>query len=387
MTLNLKQGKSETLINKKLKDELLKTKNQIDQYYNVKMNVGSYFKSKWEVYRSLLNKYETITKHKGKLNRAYFKLKEIIIDDLDKLPKINSIATLAEGPGGFIQYLSEYYPNANIYGITLKYENEEAAKSRHFKQFDQKNINILYGEEGNPAHDGNLYNKDIINAFASRVGKVDLVTADGGFEARDENNKEVEHVKLFLAETLTAFKILNKGGSFVLKIYDIFTKPTLELLFLLSLSFKSVEIKKPVSSRPANSERYVVCHGFKSKPINDHVNISDEEYESIISMSVAQKKKFEKFVYNLEKKNEKYVKQVIDNISQVLNFISVNQNNKMEILNKEKEQDIFKKVWEKVYEKFERKDLKKRLKKAKKQVKEDKKKFKKMMEDKINEKK
>ena len=381
MTLNLIQGKAETLINKDLKEQLLIAKNQIDPFYNAKVKRGNYTKSKWEIYRSLLNKYETITRGKKKLNRAYFKLKEIIVDDLDKFSKIKSVATLAEGPGGFIQFLSEYLPKASIYGITLKYDSEAEAKSRHFKEQEiiTKNIKIIYGEEGNDSHDGNLYKESVVNAFANRVGKVDLVTADGGFEARDENNKEVEHVKLFLAETLTAFKVLNKGGSFILKIYDIFTRPTLELLFLLSSSFKEVELKKPVSSRPANTERYVVCHGFKGTDIKEHVKMEDGEYQSIISMNKTQKSKFDKFVYNLEKQNVKYVNGVIKNINDVLNFITINESNRMEILNKENEQKMFKKIWEKVYEKPDRK-------KIKQEKKENQEKVKKIMEAKINQK-
>lgn len=367
MKLKLQSGKSEILINKDLRTQLLYTKNQIDPFYDAKVKINNnYFKSKWEIYRSLCNKYEIITKNKQKLNRAYFKLKEIVLDDLNQLSKLKSVATLAEGPGGFIQFISDYYPKTKIYGITLRYDTETAAKSRHFKISENENIKIVYGEENNPQHDGNLYNKDVVNGFANQVGKVDLVTADGGFEAKDENNKETEHLKLFLAETLTAFKVLNKNGSFILKIYDIFTRPTLELLFLLSSSFKQVEIKKPVSSRPANSERYVVCHGFKGFNTDIHVNIEDGEYSSILDMTDAEKKRFEKFVYNLEKQNEEYVNRVISNINEVLNFITINENNKVAKRDKEKEQEMFKEVWEKVYEKKERKEKRSKKKVSKK---------------------
>lgn len=392
MSLSLKQGKSEILINKVLKNELLKTKDKINQYYNANITQGNYgyfgeHSRKWNVYRSLLNKYENIgstAKKDGKISRAYYKLKEIIIDDLSKFTKLKRVATLAEGPGGFIKFISDYYPKAEIFGITLKYGNEDLAKSRHFKEFEGKNIQIIYGEEGNDQHDGNLYNPEVVNAFASRIGKVDLVTADGGFEATDENNKEIEHVKLFLAETLTAFKVLNKGGSFILKIYDIFTRPTLELLFLLGLSFKSVELKKPVTSRPANSERYVVCHGFKGSKITKHVGVDDGEYESILDMTQAEKKKFEKFIYNLGEKNESFVKNIIENISDVVNFISVNENNRSEINKKLAEQKIFTNTWKKVYEKQDRKEKRKQKRERKKEKKDNQDEFKRRMEEAIN---
>ena len=362
MKLNLIPGKSQNLINTELKSKLLETKNKINPYYNDIIKKGNYTTNKWDKYRSLLNKYETIPKGQNKLNRAYFKLKELILDDKSKYRKIKTAATLAEGPGGFIEFLTDYFPKINVYGITLKYDNEELAQTRHMKKFKKDNIKIIYGDEDNPTHNGNLYVKDIVDSYARQVGEVDLVTADGGFQAQNESNKEIEHVKLFLAETLAAFKVLKKGGSYILKIYDVFTKPTLELLFLLSNVFKSVELKKPVSSRPANSERYVVCHGFKGFKTNIHVG-QETEYESILSLKKSDKKRFDNFVAKLEKSNEQYVKGIINNIEKVLNFINVNDSNGRLPQNirieKEKEQQMFKEVWEKVYAKRERRKGKK----------------------------
>ena len=196
-----------------------------------------------------------------------------MIDDQKKFLKINKVATLAEGPGGFIKHITDDFPNAEVYGITLKYQDEREHRNMDKFTSDNEKVKILFGDPNNPSHDGNLYNKEISDAFAKEVGKVDLVTADGGFQIENDNEKEEAHLKLFLAETLTAFKVLNKKGSFILKIYDIFTRPTLELLFLLSSVFKTVEIKKPVSSRPANSERYVVCHGFKGYNTDKYVEV------------------------------------------------------------------------------------------------------------------
>lgn len=358
MKLNLQSNKVDVIINSQSKNELLLTKDKITQFYNMKVNFNNnYQTSKWDIYRSLLNRYENVgnkAKREGKISRAYYKLKEMMLDDKKKYTKIKKVATLAEGPGGFIKFLIDYYKDIEVYGITLKYTN--ISENRNMEKFlnENNNVQIIYGEENNPSHDGNLYNKDVVNAFAERVGKVDLVTADGGFLAKDENNKEVEHLKLFLAETLTAFKILNKGGSFILKIYDIFTQPTLELLFLLANTFKTVELKKPVTSRPANSERYVICHGFKGYDTDMHVEEKDEDYSSILDLSKVEQKKFELFVGNLERENKNYVDQIINNINEIVNYIEVNDNNRSERTKKEKEQEIFKGVWKKVYEKDDR---------------------------------
>ena len=372
MKLNLQNNNNpEILINSESRNELIVTKNKIDNYANMKVNIGNYKTTKWDLNRSLLNKYETVNnraKRDGKISRAYHKLKEIMIDDKKKYTKLKTVATLAEGPGGFIKFLIDYYKNIKVFGITLKYDDDNQSRNWEKILNENKNIKIIYGEENNPLHNGNLYNSDIVNAFAQRVGKVDLVTADGGFIAKNENNKEIEHLKLFLAETLTAFKILKKNGSFILKIYDIFTKPTLQLLFLLSNNFKNIKLVKPVTSRPANSERYVVCHGFKGFNTDVYVN-NEEIYTNILELSKAEQQKFDLFVKNLEIKNKIFIDTIINTINDVINFIEINDNNKMERIKKQKEQEIFKKVWEKVYERDERKTIRKEKRKLKSQKK------------------
>lgn len=94
--------------------------------------------------------------------------------------------------------------------------------------------------------------------------KCELVTGDGGIEVSGEayDLQELCNVKLFYSEILTAFSINTKGGTFILKIYDSFFELTLQLLELLCRFYKNVNLTKPLTSRPASSERYVVCEGF-----------------------------------------------------------------------------------------------------------------------------
>lgn len=48
----------------------------------------------------------------------------------------------------------------------------------------------------------------------------------------------------------------------MLKMYDWQFMLTHEILVLLSRHYSKVCVVKPVTSRPANSERYVICEGF-----------------------------------------------------------------------------------------------------------------------------
>ena len=51
--------------------------------------------------------------------------------------------------------------------------------------------------------------------------------------------------------------------NFVLKIFDIFTLPTIQIIFILSSVYDNVYICKPNTSRIANSEKYLVCKNYK----------------------------------------------------------------------------------------------------------------------------
>ena len=62
------------------------------------------------------------------------------------------------------------------------------------------------------------------------------------------------------------------GGSFILKIYDIFHENTLKTISFIKKFYKNIYIVKPLSSRPANSEKYLVCVGF-IEPSETDVNM------------------------------------------------------------------------------------------------------------------
>ena len=60
-----------------------------------------------------------------------------------------------------------------------------------------------------------------------------------------------------------AFSIQKIGGTQIIKIFDTFTPLTIKLLYLVSTLYNNVYIYKPLTSRPANSEKYIIAKGFK----------------------------------------------------------------------------------------------------------------------------
>ena len=74
----------------------------------------------------------------------------------------------------------------------------------------------------------------------------------------EENMQEILTKQLVMCQFACALSILRRGGHFVCKLFDAYTPFTVGLIYLLHRSFEQVCLFKPVTSRPANSERSVV---------------------------------------------------------------------------------------------------------------------------------
>lgn len=240
----------------------------------------------WDIYKKYTNPYEFIhcsqqrflvCKYKP-ISRAYFKMLEImntfaLFDNKKWKNKHQSndqplkMFALAEGPGGFIEAVCNYRQGNiadTIVGMTI--ENNDDANvpgwkktSQFIKQHPQVQI------EKGADNTGNLLNIDNFRYVTAKYkNSMDLVTADGGFDfTADFNNQELTMLDLLYAQIAYALCLQKRGGNFVLKIFDIFHKPTAELIYLLSSFYGRVHIIKPYTSRYANSEKYLVCMDFK----------------------------------------------------------------------------------------------------------------------------
>ena len=263
----------EFIINKSLKEYLKNIKAEID-----------HFQEKWDVIKKITNRYEYINTSvlidgiKGHSNsvcsykpisRSYFKMIEILNNYTFKFMKYESIKTfhLAEGPGGFIEAVLRKRQNKkDIYhGMTLMNSNEDIPKWNKITNIlkENNNIKLIYG----PKNDGNLYythNLEFIEKFYKN--SIDFITGDGGFDySVDFNRQEENSINLIFCEMLYALIMQKEEGSFVLKVFDIFHRNTIEILSILSYFYEKVYIYKPLTSREANSEKYIICINFKLK--------------------------------------------------------------------------------------------------------------------------
>lgn len=259
---------------------------QVDLYHLLKRYKDEievvYHSKKWDSYKKLTNQFEMVNLNEigyngdsvvdyNPISRAYFKLWEIVkdFDLVDFSSKRIVIVGLAEGPGGFVECIYNMRKKYSIdykdkcVCITLKsYRNRIPGWNKSGNLFDDKTIHKYKGED----ETGNLYKRINIEGLSTYVGndKADIVTADGGFDfSTDYSKQEQLSYRLQFCQIVGALGTLKTGGHFVLKIFDIFTTYSVRMIyFLTSLFEQGVYIVKPHTSRPANSEKYVVCKGF-----------------------------------------------------------------------------------------------------------------------------
>ena len=77
------------------------------------------------------------------------------------------------------------------------------------------------------------------------------------------NEQESTTASLHYCEMATAIGVLQPGGSLVIKAFTLFEHSSLCHLWLLGALFDSVAVFKPATSKPGNSETYIIGKGFR----------------------------------------------------------------------------------------------------------------------------
>jgi len=219
------------------------------------------------------------------LSRAFYKMWEILYYfDLVNKDKL-TYAAIAEGPGSFLQavlkFREKYGYDMNkdkYFGVTIHPEDgNNIEMGKQFMNYyaniypDLLNIHKTYPKKValkyKSRSDGDITQVKTISVFKKEISKnkkyADLVTADGGFDWTNENYQEQEAYQLILGEMIAALRVQDNEGHFVLKLFETFTTPTLKMIYLLTSFYTEAYIFKPSFSRTSNSEKYLICKGFK----------------------------------------------------------------------------------------------------------------------------
>lgn len=224
--------------------------------------------SKWDKWSRLCNPYDKVSylakSGREKNNRDYFKLYELI--KFGSLAESNSADSssadvkslhICESPGGFIRATKHFLPK-------VKWHAQSLETIEFYDDLDRVHLNelaISYGD---------ITKYETIKKLADTVGAVDIITADGSIDtSHDPSNQESLMLQLIFSEITCALNCQKVGGTFVMKIFDSFTRPTCQLLYYLLNYYSTVDIVKPRTSRYTNAEKYVVAKNFKGTTITE----------------------------------------------------------------------------------------------------------------------
>jgi hypothetical protein len=239
----------------------------------------------WEECKLVTNPYERVhatspcvasAPYRQPCSRAFFKMWEImhtarpecLFGGAADAPL--RAAYLAEAPGGFVEAV-----------VTLRQRCARDSDQHHAMSLSNacfshnipvwklpgawcraNNISIHGGADGT----GNLLDRANVDSLLAAVGgenRCHIVTADGGFDfSGDFNNQELNMLPMIRAETAAALRLVAPTGLAVIKIFDAYLPETRAALRLFRSCFSTSSVVKPVTSRPANSERYLVASGL-----------------------------------------------------------------------------------------------------------------------------
>lgn len=326
-------------ISKTLRTYLNNTKTEIDAYCMM-----------WDRMKKITNPYEyihtqvpgykmSISKHKP-LSRSFFKFIEIattfnLTADFEKDISFSSFH-LAEGPGGFIEALVSLRnkDTDRYYGMTLLNNDINVPGWHKSQHFLSKNSNVMIEKGIN--QNGDLLDPDNLDSIHEKYkNSMSIVTGDGGFDfSIDFNQQEATSAKLLFAQICYAILLQKQGGHFVLKVFDTFSKSSVEMMYILSMFYENIFVIKPYTSRYANSERYVVCKKFRFESSSHFLPIFKTILREMTSFTFVKSlltcKMPYLFVSRMEEINSIFGQQQLETIVYTLSLIQNNNHQEIE---------------------------------------------------------
>jgi 23S rRNA U2552 (ribose-2'-O)-methylase RlmE/FtsJ len=221
------------------------------------------------------------------------------------------------------------YGNDRYYGMTLVNDDPICPGWKKTRTFLESHPNVLI--ENGADKTGNLISlENFIYCAEKYKNTMDIVTADGGFDfSLDFNQQENMATQLIFCEVFYALVMQKKGGSFILKIFDVFHKTTADILYILSYYYNDVSVMKPYTSRVANSEKYIICQGFKVGDSQSLIQQFTSVFPSLLNGVLSSFLSFNHDLYYLnriEEMNAMVSFQQIENITSTLSIITNHRN-------------------------------------------------------------
>lgn len=246
-------------------------KSQIDKYY--KQDPDKWEKLTQKMEPSFQIKIRMIKEFNPQhVNNAFLKLIEIIIRfNLFNNKRNVSMIDNASAPGAFIT-ASNYWVTTMMNGKLNWKASSLISADDNTALGDSYGLARIYPERYmmvNTKFNGDTTDVKYLRFVGSKYGaSADCYTSDIGMYIGEDgyNAQEAIQAKLNLGQILMGLLVLKRGGTFVTKQYTHFSSFTVSIMAIVAICFEETWIAKPITSKPDNSEEYIVARGFKEAP-------------------------------------------------------------------------------------------------------------------------
>lgn len=253
--------------------ELQKAKSQLDKIPERDFNS----------FRPVMDMYHELKRQIAKdfnaqhVTNAWLKIVELVQDfKLINYGKTFKLFANAELPGGFVFAINHLAKTNNTKlnwkasSLIEEINGMRGALGDFYELYSRNLPNWLMGA-GDIGGNGDVQTTITIDLFKdyfkSASCKVDLYTSDIGMDVSGNFNvQERLNAHIDLGQILCGIVSVKKGGAMVVKQYTFFEAYTISLIIIVASLFDEFYIAKPLTSRPTNSEIYLVGKGFKGCP-------------------------------------------------------------------------------------------------------------------------
>lgn len=204
------------------------------------------------------------------ITNAWCKLYEILSAYNMFAEAIESIETfhICEHPGAFIYAIRDYIKSLNKdieHTFTFQslkpkfdkqiFESEEKLLKDHSDKLD-------YGADGT----GDITNVENILYYVNKYknNNIELITSDCGLDCSADFVSQGNTLQpIFMGALLCAIGIAKKGSWYISKIFNFNEQKIMEMLYIGSYFYESVDIVRPLTTKEGSREVYVVYKNFK----------------------------------------------------------------------------------------------------------------------------
>jgi len=183
-----------------------------------------------------------------------------------------------------------------------------------------------------------IYNLFIRSTFEK---KLDLIICEFQDSDYNDTNKYINNMLLIFAIII---KYQANQGTCIIKIDNIFYKPIVDILFILSALYDKLYLIKPIISDITKGERYIICKTFNSSVLNQNMLLKQIEEKSVLHFLSNNFK--DKFIYSIisndipyyflnkiEESNSVIGQQQLEAFDQIINiYKNKNRDDKLETL-------------------------------------------------------